>query len=259
MTMEHIRPKKSLGQHFLKDDNIARKIVSALRADGVEHVVEIGPGSGILTKILFQSDSYKTWAIEIDRESISSLREKFPGKQERILHKNFLKFDLDELTGEPVAVIGNFPYNISSQIFFKVLDNRDQVTEVVCMVQKEVAERITANHGTKNYGILSVLLQAYYSVDYLFTVGPKVFHPVPKVDSAVIRLVRKANRRLACDEDLFSRVVKASFNQRRKMIRNSIRHLLPENHPDHELLSKRPEQLDISQFVALTSWLQGIN
>ncbi|MBL7113297.1 MAG: 16S rRNA (adenine(1518)-N(6)/adenine(1519)-N(6))-dimethyltransferase RsmA [Bacteroidales bacterium] len=257
--MDHIRPKKSLGQHYLKDENIARKIVSALEANAVDHVIEVGAGSGILTKILFQTDRFTTWAIEIDQESITTLRDKFPDKHDRILHRNFLKLDPGELTRKPVAIIGNLPYNISSQVFFKILENRDQVLEVVCMVQKEVAERISAPHGSKTYGILSVLLQAYYSVDYLFTVGPQVFHPVPRVHSAVIRLVRKDIRHLDCDENLFTRVVKASFNQRRKMIRNSIKQLLPENPPDHELLSKRPEQLDISQFVILTSWLQGIN
>jgi len=259
MKKDHFIPKKSLGQHYLKDENIARKIVSALEANGVDHVIEVGPGSGILTKILFQTDRYTTWAVEIDQKSIKALQETFPDKLEQILNRNFLKLDPGELTKEPVAVIGNFPYNISSQILFKVLENRHQVTEVVCMVQKEVAERISAPHGSKTYGILSVLLQAYYSIDYLFTVGPQVFYPVPKVQSAVIRLVRNNVRHLDCDENLFTRLVKASFNQRRKMIRNSIKPFLPENHPDHDLLSKRPEQLDVSQFVILTSWLQGIN
>ncbi len=257
--MNHLRPKKSLGQHYLKDENIARKIVNALEANVVDHVVEVGAGSGILTKILFQTDRYTTWAVEIDQGNITTLKDKFPDKHDRILCRNFLKMDPREITSKPVAIIGNLPYNISSQVFFKILEHRDQVLEVVCMVQKEVAERISAPHGSKTYGILSVLLQAYFSVDYLFTVGPKVFYPVPGVSSAVIRLVRKDTRHLDCDENLFSRIVKASFNQRRKMIRNSIKQLLPENHPDHELLSKRPEQLNISQFVILTSWLQGIN
>ena len=259
MHRSHHIPKKSLGQHYLKDENIARKIVSALEANGVDHVIEVGPGSGILTKILFQTDRYTTWAVEIDQKSIKTLQETFPDKHEQILYRNFLKMDPGEITREPLAIIGNFPYNISSQILFKVLENRHQVKEVVCMVQKEVAERISAPHGSKTYGILSVLLQAYYSVDYLFTVGPQVFYPVPKVQSAVIRLVRNDEKHLDCDENLFTQVVKVSFNQRRKMIRNSIKPLLPENHPDHDLLSKRPEQLDVSQFVSLTSWLQGIN
>ena len=257
--MEPVRSKKSLGQHFLKDENIAGKIAGALKANDAGHVIEVGPGQGILTRFLFQSENYSTLAIEVDRECVAALKERFPGMKERILNEDFLKFNLAAFTGEPVAVIGNFPYNISSRIFFKILENRNQVTEVVCMVQKEVAERIAASHGSRTYGILSVLLQAYYTIDYLFTVGPKVFHPPPKVDSAVIRMVRKGIRHLDCDEDLFVRVVKTAFNQRRKMIRNSIKSLLPADHPDHEFLSKRPEQLNISQFIELTSWLQGIN
>ena len=258
MHSNNIRPKKSLGQHYLKDENIARKIVGLLEADGIGNVLEIGPGSGILTKILFASDRYKTWAVEIDRDSVEALRTKFPDKHGQILHQNFLRFDPGMIASEDMAIIGNFPYNISSQIFFKILEYRNQVTEVVCMVQKEVAERISAAHGSKTYGILSVLLQAYYSVEYKFSVSPAVFYPVPKVNSAVIRLARKKIRELDCNEALFSRVVKASFNQRRKMIRNSIKSLMPAEHPDHEFLSRRPEQLDITQFISLTSWLQEI-
>ena len=257
--MDHILPKKSLGQHYLKDENIARKVVNSLEANSLSHVIEVGPGSGILTKFLFQNERYTTWAVEIDQHSITLLQDMFPDKHDNILHRNFLKLDPGELTQDPIAIIGNFPYNISSQIFFKILENRSQVQEAVCMIQKEVAERISAPHGSKTYGILSVLLQAFYSVDYLFTVGPQVFNPVPKVHSAVIRLVRNNTWKLDCDEDMFFRVVKTSFNQRRKMIRNSIKPFLPENHPGHDLLTKRPEQLDVSQFVTLTSWLQEIN
>lgn len=252
-----VRAKKHLGQHFLKDENIARKIVDSLSHDGYDKVLEVGPGMGVLTKYLLDDTSLETFVIDIDRESIAYLQEHYPALKERIISGDFLRLDLNHYFSEPFAVIGNFPYNISSQILFKVLDHRDKVPECVGMFQKEVAERVAAKHGNKTYGILSVLIQTFYSIEYLFTVSENVFNPPPKVKSAVIRLRRNSVQQLDCDEKLFIRVVKASFNQRRKTLRNSLREFTvrPE-FAGHDIFGKRPEQLAVKEFVELTNMLE---
>ena len=253
------RPKKSLGQHFLQDDNIARKIADALKGEDIRHVLEIGAGTGILTRYLFEKEHIHLTAVEIDHDKVLFLQQRFPQEKAHILHQDALKYPFTTQSGEPLAVIGNFPYNISSQIFFRILEFRNDVQEVVCMIQKEVAERISAPPGSKTYGILSVLLQAYYRIEYLFTVSPNVFYPRPKVYSAVIRLTRNEVVRLDCDESLFFRVVKVCFNQRRKIIRNSVRSLAGEIRKENDLLQKRPEQLGVAQFIELTRWVQDQN
>ena len=245
--MNQVRPKKHLGQHFLKDENIARKIVSSLGPE-VQNVLEVGPGMGVLTKNLIAREFKDFRVAEIDEESVVYLHLHFPGLQ--IISGDFLKLDLTSLFTGKMAIIGNFPYNISSQIFFKVLEHRDLVDEVVGMVQKEVAERIVAPPGSKTYGILSVLLQAWYKIDYLFTVNEHVFMPPPKVKSAVIRFKRNTTDRLECDERFFFNLVKTAFNQRRKTLRNAIRSLYPEGF-NHPFLDKRAEQLSVSEFVEL--------
>jgi 16S rRNA (adenine1518-N6/adenine1519-N6)-dimethyltransferase len=246
-----ISPKKSLGQHFLKDENIARKIVAALPDDGTPFF-EVGPGMGILTKYL-SARSCNKWFIETDREAISYLQETFPDIKDKFIRADFLKSDLSELIEDNFSIIGNFPYNISSQIFFKVLENRSQVVHVVGMVQKEVAERISSPPGSKKYGILSVLLQAFFNVEILFSVNETVFIPPPKVKSAVIRLSRNEVMSLECDESIFFKVVKAAFNQRRKTIRNSLRsfYLDFQREEIKNLESKRPEQLSVNDFVQI--------
>lgn len=250
--MTVVRAKKNLGQHFLTDLNIARKIVGSLTA-GSTKVLEIGPGMGVLTQYLFQSESFETIALDIDRESIDFLKNKFPQFANQIVYGDFLKSDLAQLVGlGSYSIIGNFPYNISSQIFFKVLDHRNQVDEVVCMLQKEVAQRLASKAGSKEYGILSVLLQAFYSIDYLFTVQEHVFDPPPKVKSAVIRLKRNDVQQLPCDEVLFKKLIKAGFSQRRKMLRNSIKPFLKDQGFSHPFLEKRPEQLSVDDFIELT-------
>ena len=254
--MKGFRPKKSLGQHFLTDKNIARKIVSALHAEGCNSIVEIGPGTGVLTALLAERKDTEPFFVEIDREAFALLRESFPGIRDRIIHADFLGMDMEKDFKAPVAIIGNLPYNISSPVLFKILENRDRVKEVVCMVQKEVARRIASPPGSKDYGILSVLMQAFYTVDYLFTVSPGVFNPPPKVNSGVIRMVRRETANLPCDEGKFFRVVKTSFNQRRKMLRNSLQnHFVMYDRYD-PLLEKRPEQLSVDDFVELTNRLE---
>jgi 16S rRNA (adenine1518-N6/adenine1519-N6)-dimethyltransferase len=251
--MTVIRAKKHLGQHFLKDFNIAQKIVNQLQASKDSAVVEIGPGTGVLTAFLLQKGFENLSLVEIDPEAVKVLKERFDGLE--ILQQDFLKMDLSKINKDNVSIIGNFPYNISSQIFFRILSHRDLVTEIVCMIQKEVAERLVSNPGTKVYGILSVLLQAYYNLEYLFTVGTQVFDPPPKVNSAVIRLTRKNNRSLNCDETLFFKLVKTAFNQRRKMLRNSLKSFLVNLPPDLSILEKRPEQLSLDEFTDLTRWI----
>jgi 16S rRNA (adenine1518-N6/adenine1519-N6)-dimethyltransferase len=251
----YVRAKKNLGQHFLKDQNIARKIVSSLSGAGYSKVLEIGPGMGVLTRFLLENKSIQTKAIDIDKESIVYLEENFPELKGNIIEGDFLKLNINELYNDPFAVIGNFPYNISSQIFFRILESRDCIPEVVGMIQKEVAERIAAPHGSKTYGIMSVLLQAFYTIDYLFTVPEHVFAPPPKVKSAVIRLKRNAISKLDCNEKLFFNVVKATFNQRRKTIHNSLK-ALGVNTTDCEYLTKRPEQLSVDDFIKLTQWVE---
>lgn len=247
-----VRPKKALGQHFLVDLNIARNIVNAL---GTDHdvVIEVGAGMGVLTQYLIEDQLDKLQVVEIDTESVEFLKNKFPMLEGHLIHGDFLKYDIN---GENAAVIGNFPYNISSQIFFQILKYRNNVSECVGMIQKEVAERIAAGPGSKTYGILSVLLQAWYDIEYLFTVHENVFNPPPKVKSAVIRLKRNNVKELGCDEKMFVTVVKQAFNQRRKTLRNSLRSMIPAEIIDNEIFNKRPEQLSVAEFVDLVRQLE---
>lgn len=255
--MQKVKAKKHLGQHFLTDLTIAKKIVDSLsQTNQYKKVVEVGPGMGVLTQYLIEHKEYETFPVDVDRESIGYLAEKYPSLKGNIIYADFLKVDLNELIAdEPFAVIGNFPYNISTQILFKVLDYKDQIPEVVGMFQKEVAERFAEKPGTKTYGITSVLLQAFYDVEYLFTVGPEVFNPPPKVQSAVIRFVRNKELKLNCDEKRFKAIVKMAFGQRRKMMRKSLKSLLNDSNKDAEILTQRPEQLSVAQFVDLTNML----
>ena len=253
---ELVRPKKALGQHFLVDLNIARNIVEALDKSH-QLVIEVGAGMGVLTQYLIKEQLEKLQVVEIDTESVCYLKKKFPMLDGHLISGDFLKTNIDELAASnnasDVAVIGNFPYNISSQIFFQILKYRDLVSESVGMIQKEVAERIASAPGNKTYGILSVLLQAWYDIDYLFTVNENVFNPPPKVKSAVIRLKRNSVKKLDCDEKLFVNIVKQSFNQRRKTLRNSLRSLIPAEVIGDEIFNKRPEQLSVTEFVELTN------
>ena len=252
-----ITPKKSLGQHFLNDQGIAAKIVSSLRADGIRHVVEVGPGMGALTPMLLQEQRFNTVFVEIDVEAADYLLAQYPDIKDKLIIADFLRYPMDAYFGDlPLAVIGNFPYNISTQIFFKILEHRSQVKEIVGMLQKEVAERIAAPPGSRIYGITSVLLQAFYDIEYLFTVHEHVFIPPPKVKSGVIRLTRNHVETLPCDETLFFRVVKTAFNQRRKMLSNSLKTLLPPDHKANAMLSKRPEQLGVQEFIELTQFIE---
>lgn len=255
---ERVRAKKHLGQHFLKNENIAHDIVKSLvHSSEYKTVLEVGPGMGVLTKYLVNETAFETHVIELDRESIAYLKQHFPILENRILSGDFLKLDLHSLfNNQPFAVIGNFPYNISTEILFKVLDHKNQVPEVVGMFQKEVAERIAAKPKNKTYGITSVLLQAFYNIEYLFTVGENEFIPPPRVKSAVIRLTRNEVKQLDCNEKLFKQVVKAGFNQRRKTLRNSIKafKLKPE-FAEHKYLTQRAEELSVKEFVELTNML----
>jgi 16S rRNA (adenine1518-N6/adenine1519-N6)-dimethyltransferase len=249
-----VTAKKHLGQHFLRDENIARKIAASLEPQGkYSTVLEIGPGMGVLTKHLLDRPEFTTWVVEIDRESVAYLEEHYPDLKPRIISWDFLRLDLSEHFTEPFAIIGNFPYNISSQILFRILDNRELVPEACGMFQKEVAERVAAKPGSKIYGILSVLVQAWYNIEYLFTVSEHVFSPPPKVKSAVIRLRRNTQHRLDCDEKLFKEVVKAAFNQRRKTVKNALHayEIIPGNE-QHIYFTKRAEQLSVEDFVRLT-------
>ncbi len=257
--MVEVRAKKALGQHFLTDLNIARKIATSLSggtAEAPDKVLEVGCGMGVLTQFLLQRDDIVTYGAEIDTESVEYLHSHYPEFTERLTEGDFLKMDLRATYGERLKIIGNFPYNISSQIFFKVLENRDIVPECVGMIQKEVAVRLAEPPGSKEYGILSVLLQAWYNIEYLFTVGEKVFNPPPKVKSAVVRLVRNDIDRLDCDEQLFIKVVKASFGQRRKMLRNSLKAAFGNfGGKEHRFFTMRAEQLSVADFVELTQWV----
>lgn len=253
--MAEVRAKKHLGQHFLTDNGIAGKIVDALQPEKrFSQVLEVGPGMGVLTDHLLKDMRFTTYMVDIDQESIDFLSRKYPQSGERLLHSDFLLMDLQAMFSGNLAIIGNFPYNISSQILFKVLENRQQVVEVVGMFQKEVAQRCTANPGSKEYGILSVFLQAYYKVTYLFTVKAGSFNPPPKVLSGVIRLERNAVEALSCDEKLFWKVVKAGFNQRRKTLRNALSSLLPKDRMGNDpLFELRAERLSVADFVFLTN------
>ncbi len=252
--MSLVRAKKHLGQHFLTDKNIAAKIVDSLRPENsFSQVLEVGPGMGILSDFLLQKTGLETYLIDIDTESYEFLQKKYPALGQRLINDDFLELDFGRFSG-PLGIIGNFPYNISSQILFKVLDNRRQVVQVVGMFQKEVAERCAAKAGSKEYGILSVFLQAYYKVEYLFTVKAGVFNPPPKVLSAVIRLTRNDAEQLGCDEKLFWQVVKAGFNQRRKTLRNALSSLInKEKMVDEPALDLRAERLSVADFVNLTN------
>jgi 16S rRNA (adenine1518-N6/adenine1519-N6)-dimethyltransferase len=255
--MGHVRPKKSLGQHFLTDQNIAQKIAGSLQLDGINTVIEIGPGTGMLTRYLLERDNLNLWCVEVDRESIESLNQQYPEHKDRFLHQDFLTADLDHFPPGDMALIGNLPYNISSQIFFRLLEERDRVKEMVCMIQKEVAERVSAPPGSKTYGILSVLLQSFYKIEYLFTVNEHVFFPPPKVKSGVIRLSRIEGRQLPCNEVMLKKVVKACFNQRRKIIGNSLKSILLNLKLESPMMSLRPEQLSPEQFWELTNLVES--
>ena len=248
--MQQVRAKKFLGQHFLKDLSVAQRIAETI-TEG--RVLEIGPGMGVLTQFLLKNPNLQTTAIEIDRESVVYLKEWYP--ELHLIEGDFLKLDLNIIYPEgEFCVIGNYPYNISSQIFFKVLDHKDRIPVCSGMIQKEVAERIASKPGKKAYGILSVLLQAYYNIEYLFTVDEHVFNPPPKVKSAVIRMTRNNRQGLGCDEALFKNVVKTAFNQRRKQMRNSLMGLVGKENPilNDPIFTKRPEQLSVEEFISLT-------
>ncbi len=261
--MKQVRPKKNLGQHFLTDLSIAKRIADTVDACPDLPVLEVGPGMGVLTQYLAEKPR-PLRVVEIDSESVAYLKGTL-FREERndvIIEGDFLRMDLQELfSGQQFVLTGNYPYDISSQIFFKMLDNRDLIPCCTGMIQHEVAQRMAAQPGTKQYGILSVLIQAWYDVEYLFTVPPSVFNPPPKVQSAVIRMTRNEVTRLGCDEELFKRVVKATFNQRRKMLRVSLRQLLPPDAPfftlHADLLTRRPEQLSIAEFVQLTNFVDA--
>lgn len=255
--MQKVRAKKYLGQHFLNDASIAQGIVDSLTCSMEVPVLEIGPGMGVLTQFLSGKRPLKV--VEIDSESVQYLSDHYPELKDKIISEDFLKLDLSTVYDEPFAVIGNFPYNISSQIMFKVLEVKDQVPEVVCMLQREVARRIASGPGNKDYGILSVLLQAYYNIEYLFTVNEGVFTPPPKVKSAVIRLRRNGVKKLECKEKTFVTVVKTAFNQRRKTLRNSLKQVFKDD-PDFlksDIFNLRPEQLTVNDFVFLASRVEG--
>ena len=250
--MELVKAKKYLGQHFLKDLNIAQKIADTLSLANYKKVVEIGAGMGVLTQFLLKKD-IEVYVVEIDKESVAYLEAHYPELRGKIIADDFLKYDIAGYLREPFAIIGNFPYNISTQIVFKLLELRDYVPEFSGMFQKEVAERICEREGSKTYGILSVLVQAFYEATYLFTVSEGVFNPPPKVKSGVLRLVRKPNYHLDCDEALFFTIVKTAFNQRRKTLRNSLKPLLTnESLKKNSIFDKRPEQLPWQDFVFIT-------
>ena len=263
--MSEVRPKKALGQHFLTDLSVSRRIADSLLAEERTDVLEVGPGMGVLTRFLLERPEIALRAVEIDRESVDYLLLHYPELNGALIEADFLRLRLENFFPGNFCVIGNFPYNISSQIFFKILDYRERVPQVVCMIQKEVAERIAEKPGSKTYGILSVLLQAWYDIEFLFTVGPGAFNPPPKVQSAVIRLRRNGRTSLPCDEALFKTVVKTAFNQRRKTLRNSLKPLIADKvlreQWDAETLSAfvsrpvfdlRPERLGVEEFVDLT-------
>lgn len=248
-----VRAKKHLGQHFLTDESIAARIADTLSLDNYKNILEIGPGMGVLTKYLLKKDK-TIWVVEIDTESIDYLKSHYLHLSDRIINEDFLKMDLSTyFNKDPLAIIGNFPYNISSQIVFKTIECREQIPEFSGMFQKEVALRITAAPGSKTYGIISVLTQAFYEAEYLFTVPPSVFNPPPKVDSGVLRLVRKKDYSLPVDVSFFFRVVKTAFNQRRKTLRNSLKSFqISDKLKEGAIFALRPEQLTVQQFVELT-------
>lgn len=253
-----VKAKKHLGQHFLTDESIAEKIADSISLDNYSKVLEIGPGMGVLTKYLLEKPT-DTFVIEIDTESVEYLEQNYPKLKGKIISKDFLKYNLNEVfNGESFAIIGNFPYNISTQIVFKALEMRNQVPEFAGMFQKEVAQRICEKKGSKVYGILSVLTQAFYEAEYLFTVPPDVFDPPPKVDSGVLRLKRKEDFSLPCDEKLFFRVVKTAFQQRRKTLRNSLKTFdFSDSLKEDIIFDLRPEQLSVESFIELTQKIEA--
>ena len=258
--MAWVRPKRSLGQHFLTDLNIAQQISDTVDVCPDIPVLEVGPGMGTLTRFLLKKER-KVKVVELDAESIVYLQTNFPQLRGQLIESDFLRLDLRKVfENEPFVLTGNYPYNISSQIFFKMLAYKDLIPCCTGMIQKEVAERMAAGPGSKTYGILSVLIQAWYRVDYLFTVHEYVFNPPPKVKSAVVRLTRNSTMDLGCDEQLFKRIVKATFNQRRKQMRNSIQTILPRNHPlsNDPIFNRRPEQLSVQEFVELTNRIKPV-
>jgi len=253
-----VRPKKHLGQHFLTDQNIAEKISGSLSADGSDAIIEVGPGKGILTAYLRKREGIRFYTVEIDAESIAYLEDKYPELSENIIEADFLRLDLAQY-GQKLALIGNFPYNISSQIFFRVLNYRERVDEVVCMIQKEVAERISSKAGNKQYGILSVFLQLWYDIKILFHVEPGSFFPPPKVRSSVVRLTRNNRSSIECREEMLYRIVKMAFNQRRKQMRNSLKSILVNLDEEIPYLTLRPEQLTVDQFIELCVAIENAN
>lgn len=253
--MKLVKPKKFLGQHFLKDLKVAQDIADTVDMFPALPILEVGPGMGVLTQFLVKKGR-PVKVVEVDYESVAYLREAYPSLEDCIIEDDFLKMNLHRVfNGEPFVLTGNYPYNISSQIFFKMLDNKDLIPCCTGMIQKEVAERIAAGPGSKTYGILSVLIQAWYRVEYLFTVSEHVFNPPPKVKSAVIRMTRNEIQDLGCDPKLFKQVVKTTFNQRRKTLRNSIKPILGKDCPltEDALFNKRPEQLSVQEFIDLTN------
>ncbi len=259
--MSTVRAKKHLGQHFLNDKTAALRIVDGLQPElGFQQVLEVGPGMGVLSDILLpRGDQYQTWLIDVDDESIDYLGRQYPDLGDRLIHGDFLALDFKTYFPGKLAIIGNFPYNISSQILFKILDERDKVVQMVGMFQKEVAERCVAKPGSKEYGILSVFLQAYYDVEYLFTVKAGAFTPPPKVLSGVMRMTRNNRATLDCDEKLFWRVVKAAFNQRRKTLRNALSAVVPKDRmSDNALYELRAERLTVADFENLTNEISGV-
>ena len=252
-----VRAKKHLGQHFLKDLSTARSITDELSGEGYSNIVEVGPGMGVLTQYLLTKD-FITHVIELDRESVSYLQAEYPQLSQRIYSADFLKLNLKTITDQSFALIGNFPYNISSQILFKALDYKNQIPEIVGMFQKEVAERVASSPGNKKYGIISVLLQAYYNIEYLFTVDEDVFDPPPKVKSGVIRLRRNDKKKLECNEKFFKQVVKQAFSQRRKTLRNALKPIIGKSVFNDPILELRAERLSVKDFVYLTNQLERI-
>ncbi len=245
-----VRPKKHLGQHFLTDVGIAERITGSLQGKEYKTLIEIGPGKGILTRFLTDFPEKDLIAVELDKEASDYLSEMFPGMRDKIFNEDFLKMNLSDFP--EFGLIGNFPYNITSQIFFKVLEYKDKCKEVVCMIQREVAERIVSGPGTKKYGILSVLLQTWYTAEQLFSVKPGSFFPAPEVHSTVIRLYRNERKTLPCNEKLFKQVIKTAFNQRRKVLNNSLKSILLNLQIENTILRKRPEQLSVDEFIKLT-------
>lgn len=252
----YVRPKKALGQHFLTDMGVARSIAEAMSSGG--RVLEVGCGTGVLTQFLLQRTDIETWGAEVDGESVDYLHIHYPTFTPRLIYGDFLNLPLGEMFPDGLKVIGNFPYNISSQIFFKVLDYKDLIPEVVGMVQREVALRIASPAGNRDYGILSVLMQAWYDIEYLFTVHENVFNPPPKVKSAVVRMTRNSVKELGCNEELFVKVVKASFSQRRKMLKTPLRAIFGDfGGEEHHFFSLRAEALSVADYIELTNWVES--